>query len=63
MKSTFLSEVCFEDGFSAVDVYAYALVHVCGSVCASCAQGPVLISRMWGSHVKIDGKGLVASDA
>lgn len=46
MKSTFLSEVCFEDGLQAVDVCPYVLVDVCGSKHASYAQGPVLISSM-----------------
>lgn len=36
------------------------LVGVCGSVRASYAQSPVLISSMWGNQLKIDGKSLVA---
>lgn len=57
VKSTLLREVCFEDGLGAVDVdiCAYVLADVCGSVHASYAQGPVLIPSMWGSQVKTGG--------
>lgn len=42
----------FEEGLGAVDVdiFAYVLVDVCGSVRSSYAQGPVLIPSMWGKN-------------